>query len=145
MRLSPDWFHDIYCLREDRNSIAFFDFRNNMMLEAASRRLRQQHVKHDGAARHCWLAKKKEDWELTPGKWVRRAEDWLKREYAESDVPLDIKADMRKKVLEAKEPMSEQWLALGGPGRDTWVWFAASHRWLSEQQRDVGAAWIAGR
>ena len=143
--VSPEWFHDIYCLREDRNSIAFVDFRNNTMLEAASRRLRQHHVKHAGAARQCWLAKKKEDWELTPGKWVRRAEDWLKREYAESEVPLDIKADMRKKVLEAKEPMSEQWTALGGPGRDTWVWFAASHRWLSEQQRDVGAAWIAGR
>ena len=138
-------YHDIYCLREGRNSLAFIDFKSAVVLEAAGRRVQQAHIRHPNALRMCWAAKKQEDWELVPNRWVRKSETWLTLEYADAATPLDITTDPRRKLLQVKRPGETEWQSMGAPGEQRLVWFAKANQYLTDTQREAGAAFVTGR
>ena len=125
-----------------KNSIANVEMRNASCLEAAKVRIRHAQVKFAEARNNAWLDKKKSPEELAPGRWCRRAKEYLEAETATGTVAAFVELDMRKKTVLVKEPGNDA-EPVGAPGTYGWVWFPRAARYLNENQQDVGRAFIA--
>ena len=136
------WHGEPWCNRETKNSTANLEMKNASCLEAAKVRIRHAQVKFPEARNNAWLDKKKSPEELAPGRWCRRAKEYLEAEIAMGTTAAFVELDMRKKTMLVKEAGRDA-EPVGAPGTYGWVWFPHAARFLTDNQQDVGRAFIA--
>ena len=141
-----EWHHEPHTLRDDKLSCVQVELRNIKLLLAAGRRIRKQRMKFPNTRSSVWLDVQKTEEELRPGKWCRRAEQWMLRELRDwNGGPLEIRANLRTKTLIVKDVNAGGGteVEVGAPGMEQWVWFRAADTYLSAERRDVGVSYIS--
>ena len=134
--INPATWSNLSTERENRLSNVMMEFGNAKQLLDASKMVRSAQIRMPGATSNAWIDVKKTPEQLRPGRWCRRAERWMKNALMNHPETLEVQADMRKKVLIVRGQ------EIGAPGKADWIWWPNARTFLTDNELDVGAAWI---